>query len=303
MFKDDEIKICGKNACIALWKKSPDYIVKVYLVEALTKEFKEFLKWCSARKIAYKVVENSDLEKLTSSTHHEGICVLAIEHYEVSEEEILSLLENDSCVLYLDSIENPYNMAAIIRSASHFGIKAILVTFIGDHGYHLGEHGLFGKTSNFEYDAGVPFFLSAPGGKHAGTRTRSLAELLDLFPTLVELCALPPPAGLEGTSLVPVLNDPTKSVKAGAFTQHPRPADYDREPDKQPQTMGVSVRTDAVRYTEWRDWKTGATRARELYDNAQEPAELHNRVDDPNFATARQTAEALLRKQFPPVRH
>lgn len=126
MFKDDEIKICGKNACIALWKKSPDYIVKVYLVEALTKEFTEFLKWCSARKIAYKVVENSDLEKLTSSTHHEGICVLAIEHYEVSEEEILSLLENDSCVLYLDSIENPYNMAAIIRSASHFGIKAIL---------------------------------------------------------------------------------------------------------------------------------------------------------------------------------
>ena len=202
-------------------------------------------------------------------------------------------------ISYLDA-----QLGKVLDALDRSGVAdRTIITFIGDHGYHLGEHGLFGKTSNFEYDAGVPFFLSAPGGKHAGTRTRSLAELLDLFPTLVELCALPQPAGLEGTSLVPVLNDPTKSVKAGAFTQHPRPAYYDREPDKQPQTMGVSVRTDAVRYTEWRDWKTGATLARELYDNAQEPAELHNRVDDPNFATARQTAEALLRKQFPPVRH
>src|ERR1051325_3962527 len=76
-----------------------------------------------------------------------------------------------------------------------------LVTFVADHGYHIGEHTLWGKTSNFELDARVPFFIAEPGGRHAGARTSSPAELLDLFPTLVELCRLPKPARLEGKSL------------------------------------------------------------------------------------------------------
>jgi iduronate 2-sulfatase len=100
-----------------------------------------------------------------------------------------------------------------------------------------------------------------------------------------------------------VLNDPAKSVKPAAFTQHPRPAYFDREPDKQPKAMGVSVRTAAARYTEWRDWKTGAVIGRELYDEAQQPAELHNRADDPLFLSVRAQAESLLRKQFPPTMH
>ena len=178
-----------------------------------------------------------------------------------------------------------------------------IVTFAGDHGYHLGEHGLWAKTSTFEYDARVPFFIGTPGMKHAGKKTSSLAELLDLFPTLVELTGLPKPPGLEGSSLVPVLNDPAKTVKSAAFTQHPRPAYFDREPDKQPKAMGVSVRTAAARYTEWRDWKTGAVLGHELYEEAQQPAELHNRADDPQFAKLRAEAEALLRKQFPIVKH
>src|SRR6185503_10923732 len=107
----------------------------------------------------------------------------------------------------------------------------------------------------------------------AGKRTASLAELLDLFPTLVDLCGLPKPGRLEGTSLVPVLRDPTKQVKPAAFTQHPRPAYYDREPGGQPAAMGVSVRTPRVRYTEWRDSKTGKTIARELYDAETDRAE------------------------------
>ncbi len=174
-----------------------------------------------------------------------------------------------------------------------------LIVFIADHGYHIGEHTLWGKTSNFELDARVPFFISAPGMTSAGKRTSSLAELLDLFPTLVELCGLPKPPGLEGVSLVPVLRDPQKSAKPAAFTQHPRPAYYDREPDKQPKVMGVSVRTAGVRYTEWRDWKSGETVARELYENKDEPAETRSLVDDPRLAKAQQEAESLLRKQFP----
>ncbi len=126
---------------------------------------------------------------------------------------------------------------------------------------------------------------------------------MDLFPTLVELSHLPMPEELDGRSLVPILNDPAKSVKPAAFTQHPRPAYYDREPSKQPTTMGVSVRTPLVRYTEWRDWKTGDAVARELYESADEPAETRNLVDAPRFAIPQREAEQLLRSQIPPQMH
>jgi iduronate 2-sulfatase len=178
-----------------------------------------------------------------------------------------------------------------------------IITFAGDHGYHLGEHAQWGKTSNFEYDARVPFIIGVPGSRHAGKRTESFAELVDFFPTLVDLCGLPKPKGLDGASLVPVLNDPKKSVKPAAFTQHPRPAYFDREPDKRPKAMGVSVRTAQVRYTEWRDWKTGETVGRELYDHRSDLPELRNAVDAPEFAAAQKEAEALLRKQFPKTPH
>jgi iduronate 2-sulfatase len=202
-------------------------------------------------------------------------------------------------ISYLDA-----QLGKVLDALDRSGVAdRTVIIFVGDHGYHLGEHTLWGKTSNFEYDARVPFFISTPGSRQAGRRTASLAELLDLFPTLVELCGLPKPRALEGTSLVPVLKDPSKSVKRGAFTQHPRPAYYDREPDKQPKAMGVSVRIASARYTEWRDWKTGEVIGRELYDDAQQPAELHNRAEDPKFAKVRKEAESLLRKQFPPTKH
>jgi iduronate 2-sulfatase len=175
-----------------------------------------------------------------------------------------------------------------------------VIVFAGDHGYHLGEHTQWAKTSNFEYDARVPLFLATPNSANAGQHTSSLVELLDLFPTLVDLCGLPRPAGLEGTSLVPVLNDVSKSVKPAAFTQHPRPAYFDREPSGEPAAMGVSVRTARVRYTEWRDWKTkDKIVARELYDAQQDPAELRNAVDVPALSEAQREAETLLRGQFP----
>ena len=178
-----------------------------------------------------------------------------------------------------------------------------IVTFVADHGYHIGEHTLWGKTSNFELDARVPFFIGTPGMKSAGKRTASPTELLDLFPTLVSLCALPKPDGLEGTNLSPLLADPSLAVKPAAFTQHPRPAYYDREPSGQPSVMGVSVRTARVRYTEWRDWKTGEPVARELYDAANDPNEMKNAVDSPALAEAQAEAAALLKKRFPNSKH
>ncbi|MDP3070891.1 MAG: sulfatase [Opitutaceae bacterium] len=131
----------------------------------------------------------------------------------------------------------------------------------------------------------------------------ALVELIDFFPTLSALCGLPAAPGLEGRNLAPVLANPAVIVKAAAFTQHPRPAYYDREPDKQPRAMGYSVRTPRARYTEWRDWKTGAILARELYEEADQPAETRNRIDEPRLESAQSEAEVLLRAQFPPQSH
>jgi len=175
-----------------------------------------------------------------------------------------------------------------------------VIVFISDHGYHIGEHTLWGKTSDFEFDAHMPFMISDCTNKATyGARTRSLVESLDLFPTLVDLCGLPKPEGIEGTSLVPVLRDPKLALKPAAYTQHPRPAYYDREPSKQPKAMGCSVRTDKVRYTEWREWGTGNVLARELYDSTNDPNELVNAIDEPRLADSRREAEALLKKRFP----
>lgn len=199
-------------------------------------------------------------------------------------------------ISYLDA-----QLGRVLDALDQAGLtEKTIVVFIGDHGYHLGEHGLWAKTSNFELDARVPLLIAAPSVAQTGTRTTALAESLDLFPTLVELCGLPNPGGLAGVSLVPVLKDPKRSVQPAAFTQHPRPAYFDREPGGVPEAMGYSVRTERVRYTEWRDWKTGKVIARELYDAHQDPGETKNLVDLSTLNDAWTEAQKLLQKQFPP---
>jgi iduronate 2-sulfatase len=173
-----------------------------------------------------------------------------------------------------------------------------VVVFVSDHGYHLGEHSLWGKTSNFEFDARVPMLISLPG-QTRGAMTTSFAELIDLYPTLLEICGLPREDRLDGTSLLPVLRNPAVSVKDAAFTQHPRPAYFDRSKDGRPTSMGYSVRTKEGRYTEWRDWQTGKPVAREFYVAADEPAETVNRIDDPAQAAAVSAADQKLLATHP----
>lgn len=178
-----------------------------------------------------------------------------------------------------------------------------IILFWGDHGYHLGEHGLWAKTSNFELDARVPLIITQPTARHPGAKSSSLAEMVDLFPTLTALCGLPAAPGLEGTSLVPVLNDPAVRIKEAAFTQHPRPAYYDRTPSKQPTVMGYSIRTAQWRYTEWREWQTGRIDSRELYEHTHpDQPELHNVISTPPDPAALDVARTLLHQQFPPSR-
>jgi iduronate 2-sulfatase len=170
-----------------------------------------------------------------------------------------------------------------------------IVVFWSDHGFHLGEHGLWCKTSNFELDARVPLIVAA-GTRESekAKKTDALVELLDLYPTLIDLCELPHTDGLEGVSLRPLLEQRSISVKSAAFTQHPRPAYYEGRPD----VMGCSARTDRYRYTEWREFQTGVVVARELYDHRDDPDETRNLIATPPDRAALHQAVKLLENTF-----
>jgi arylsulfatase A-like enzyme len=143
-----------------------------------------------------------------------------------------------------------------------------IVILWGDHGWHLGEQGMWCKHTNFENATHAPLIISLPGQKTAGRKTDALVEFVDVYPTLVELAGLKPAEGLEGASFVPLINEPTRPWKSAAFSQYPRPGGI----------MGYSMRTDRYRYTEWQD-KDGKPVARELYDHQADPAETKNVVE------------------------
>ena len=167
-----------------------------------------------------------------------------------------------------------------------------VVVFISDHGYHLGEHGLWQKMTVFEEAARVPLIFSAPGMKAAGQATGRLAELVDLYPTLADLCGLKAPADLEGSSLRPLLDDPERVWKKGAFTQVNHGLKGGRLDGQKAKgkAVGRSVRTERYRYTEWNKGEAGA----ELYDHTTDPHELHNLAGDPKSAAVVQEMKTIL---------
>lgn len=157
--------------------------------------------------------------------------------------------------------------------------KTIIVLW-SDHGYHLGEQNLWGKTTNFELDTRVPLIISAPGKTRKGSRSPALVELVDLYSTLADLAGLPAPEGIDGKSLAPLLKKPERSWKKAAFSQFLRPAGY---LPGSPETMGYSVRTTDHRYTEWRKVDDGTVIARELYDHRTDPREAVNVAAQSNY--------------------
>jgi len=170
-----------------------------------------------------------------------------------------------------------------------------IIVLWGDHGWHLGDHGMWSKHTNYEEATHIPLLIIAPGITKPGSSTRALAESVDLYPTLCELAGLPKPKlpqaqTLEGRSLVPVLKDPSRGSKEAIFHVFPR----NRRRDGQ--VLGRAVRTDRYRLVEWK--KTGApadTADLELYDYQADPLETRNLASEQPQVVA--TLRAILARE------
>lgn len=170
-----------------------------------------------------------------------------------------------AAVSYVDA-----QIGRVLAELDRLGLRdRTVVVLWGDHGWQLGEHGLWCKHTNFELATRSPLIISSPGQANRGVATDALVEFVDVYPTLVELCGLPMPEGLEGASLAPVMNAPDRPWKRAAFSQYPRG-----------KAMGYSMRTDRYRYTEWA--KPGESPIGvELYDHKKDPDENVNLAGQP----------------------
>ena len=140
-----------------------------------------------------------------------------------------------------------------------------IIVFCGDHGYHLGEHGIWGKQTLFEVSLKSPLIVSVP--RQQSSETAALAELVDIYPTLCDACRLPIPTELEGSSLMPVIEQPDRPWKTAVFSQFGGSAHG-----------GISIRTQRYRYTEWGQ---NGSRGVELYDYEVDPDETVNIATHP----------------------
>lgn len=155
-----------------------------------------------------------------------------------------------------------------------------IVVFTSDHGYHMGEHGHYQKTTLFENATRVPLIIAGPGARAAGQTATTLAEMVDIYPTLADLTNLTPPDSVAGKSLLPALSDPSAQLRDSAFSQL---------------GTGYSIRTSRYRYTEWGN---EASQGAELYDRSTDPEELVNLIDNPDRQETIQELSTLLRKRI-----
>ncbi|MCZ6672301.1 MAG: sulfatase [Verrucomicrobia bacterium] len=159
--------------------------------------------------------------------------------------------------------------------------KNTVVIFTSDHGYNLGNHTMWQKGSLFEESVRVPLIVSAPGFEHsAGQSSESLVELVDLYPTIVDLAGLADkaPDNLDGISLLGLLEDPKRS--------NGRQAVYTVVKNRQ--DIGESIRTDRYRYNNWGE------NGEELYDHQADPKEFTNLVESKEHAKTLNKMRALL---------
>ena len=211
-------------------------------------------------------------------------------------------------VSYVDAL-----IGDLVDALEDAGVRQNTIIIVwGDHGWHLGDMGVWGKATNYEIATRVPLMIWTPDGKARGAKTDALVELVDIFPTLCELANLPKPEHLEGRSFVPLLDEPDRPWKKAAFSQYPNPAlrewaanplspemretwfgpligeveqrirsqmgdRWDRELFEQHLT-GFTMRTDRYRLVLWKDRRAmnAPPLYVELFDHQSDPRETKN---------------------------
>jgi iduronate 2-sulfatase len=180
---------------------------------------------------------------------------------------------------------------ALLNELDRLGIrKNTIVVLWGDHGWHLGDHGLWNKHTNFEQATHTLLMMSIPGQK-SGIKPVTLSEFTDIFPTLCDLVNIPKPAYLDGRTLLPAIKDPGINIREYALSQYPRGSDR----------MGYSIRTSRYRYTVWLNkgfhtwmpYDEKFVMTRELYDYQKDPLETENMLEKPGYQDARKELERL----------
>jgi len=182
----------------------------------------------------------------------------------------------------------------LLNELDRLGLREnTIVVLWGDHGWHLGDHGLWGKHTNFEQANHSPLIMSVPGNNSRIDATTE-CEFVDVFPTLCDLSGLPIPNYLDGISLVPSITNPDIQLREYALSQYP----------KSKGKMGYSIRTKRYRYTEWLgdDYTTSMPYdkkyivARELYDYEKDYLETENLIDKPAYRNDQKELEKLFKE-------
>ncbi|PWJ57464.1 iduronate 2-sulfatase [Dyadobacter jejuensis] len=181
-------------------------------------------------------------------------------------------------VSYVDAL-----LGSLIAHMKKIGIYENTIIIIwGDHGWKLGDHNSWGKMTNYNIDLQVPLIVRYPNQKNRGAHTFEITELVDMFPSLCELAGIEVPAYMQGTSFVPLINEPDRTWKNAAFSQfHRRP----QESADGKRYMGYSINTKKYHYIEWYTWDhkmglRGEKKGAELYDAQNDPNETVNIIAD-----------------------
>ena len=219
----------------------------------------------------------------------------ALASYKKEQDKLTDDLRRQCLQAYHASISfMDAQVGRVIDALDRLGLaEDTVIVFTSDHGYHMGEHGLWQKMSLFEESARVPLLIVAPGRSTKGAVAKSPVSHVDLFPTLAELCGVKSPSNLQGQSLVPMLKDPSFAGRGWALSPVVRGG-------KGARFFGYSLRTPRWRYTEWDEGRRG----RELYDHDADPREITNlAVDSAHARTVDELSaqlRAAARSTFPP---
>lgn len=191
-----------------------------------------------------------------------------------------TILAYDACISFVDA-----QIGRVLEALDRLGLReSTIVVLWGDHGYHLGEHGLWRKNSLFEESAKAPLIFRVPGMTPTGSDCHALVEFVDIYPTLADLAQLTPPPNLEGTTLRPLLENPQTTWQRPAYTQ-----------TLYVDTPGYRARTERWRYTEW---GRHGNQGKELCDHESDPLEMKNLAGDPRHAKTIERLSHLVRSQW-----